>query len=86
MLLLRSSDFFSCNNAVSSGTLKRCRMTNLREAIENSPFRTQETFSAKVGIAESTVSKYARGLRKPSPKHIKIIEAALNVKLDELEG
>lgn len=52
-------------------------MQKLREAIRGSKFRTQERFSVETGINEALVSKYCRGLRKPSKQHQKILEKFL---------
>jgi DNA-binding transcriptional regulator YdaS (Cro superfamily) len=63
-------------------TLKQKRkgeetMENLRDMILNSPFRTQEKFAVATGIHESIVSKYCRGLRQPSPRHMEVIKRLL---------
>jgi len=51
--------------------------SKLRVAILSSPFGTQERFAEAVGIPEAIVSKYCRGIRKPSQKHMEIIKKHL---------
>jgi len=53
-------------------------MKNLKEQIKQSPFGTQERFSVASGINESMLSKYVRGIRKPSEKHMEVIKRLLN--------
>jgi transcriptional regulator with XRE-family HTH domain len=55
---------------------KEQEMDNLKEKIW-ARFRTQEKFAVASGIDESIVSKYVRGIRKPSPKHAEIIKRLL---------
>ena len=50
-------------------------MKNLREKIQRSTFRTQERFSVAAGIAESTLSKIIRGLRRPTKEQTEKIAA-----------
>ena len=52
-------------------------MEKLRETIILSPWRTQERFSEASGIHESLISKYCRGLRQPSKRHLEIIRQML---------
>jgi DNA-binding transcriptional regulator YdaS (Cro superfamily) len=52
-------------------------MKNLKERIHNSPFGTQERFAAGCGITEAYISKYCRGIRRPSQKHLEIIKKTL---------
>lgn len=53
---------------------------NLREAIRSSKYRTQEQFATETGINEALISKYCRGLRKPSKNHKKLIDEFLRKK------
>lgn len=52
-------------------------MNSLKESIQKSKYRTQERFSEATGINEALISKYCRGLRKPSKKHEDIIKRFL---------
>ncbi len=56
-------------------------MKDLREKIQESPYRTQERFAYECGIAESQMSKYCRGLRELKGKHKEIIEKKLAEKI-----
>ncbi len=55
-------------------------MKNLKNIIQRSEYRTQEQFAEATGINEGLVSKYCRGIRKPSAKHLTIIKKALKLK------
>jgi len=52
-------------------------MNSLKESIQKSKYRTQERFSEATGINEALISKYCRGLRKPSKGHAGIIKRFL---------
>ena len=52
-------------------------MEGLREQIKKSEIRTQEMLSVITGIHESLISKYCRGIRKPSEEHSRRILEAL---------
>ncbi len=56
--------------------------SELRRKIEER-FRTQELFSVVSGIPEAMISKYSRGIRKPSARHQAIIDELLSGGLAE---
>ena len=58
-------------------TQKGGTMQDLKEKIQRSKYRTQERFSEATGINEALISKYCRGLRKPSKNHADIIKRFL---------
>jgi hypothetical protein len=62
---------------INGTSLKEDDMVNLREAILRSPFRTQERFAEATGINEAIVSKYCRNIRKPSKRHLEVIQRLL---------
>jgi hypothetical protein len=70
--------FASHNVAKEHHNIKGGYMEDLKESIQKSKYRTQERFSIATGIHESLISKYVRGLRKPSKNHKKIIEKLLS--------
>ncbi len=47
-------------------------------------FGSQEKMAVALGINETQLSKYCRGLKRPHPKHIRLISEALGVLPEEL--
>lgn len=52
-------------------------MQDLKKKIRTSKYQTQERFAMITGIHESLISKYCRGMRKPSKNHAEIIKRFL---------
>ena len=50
----------------------------LKEAIRNSTHRTQERVAVATGINEAILSKYCRGLKTPSPRHLEKLRQVLD--------
>lgn len=51
---------------------------NLRGLIKKSKFRTQERFAESIGINESIISKYCRGIRSIKDDHRQLFEQILS--------